>query len=168
MSFTNSRKISRKAPMKGVKAIGLALFDPDDLIVNTNTGVVALPASMTSIARLEVRATGNNFVETGTMDEATRTTEYVGVNTFSVPGNDIALRQQVQGNDGFLQVVFVEDYNGKIYVAGSQNGADVMTIVGGTDTQGFTITINSKEAEAAYELAAAGITAYRAAIAAEA
>lgn len=154
--------------MKGVKAIGLALFDGDNLIANTPTGVIALPASMEDIVRLEVKATGNNFVETGTFDEATRTTEYVGVNTMFLAGNDIALRNQVQGNDGFLQVVFIEDYNGKIYVSGSQNGADVMTIVGGTDSQGWTLTINSRESEPMYELAAAGITAYKAAIAAEA
>lgn len=166
MSFINSRKISRKAPMKGIKAIGLALFNGDDLIVNTATGVITLPVSMTSVIRLEVKATGNNFVETGTFDEATRTTEYVGVNTLFLAGNDLALRNQVQGNDGFLQVVFIEDYNGKVHVAGSQNGADIMTIVGGTDSQGFTVTVNSKEAEAAYELAAAGITVYKAVIAA--
>lgn len=169
--FQNSRKISRKAPMKGVKAIGLVLFKNNDLVVNTSNGVITLPASMTTppaIVRLEVKATGNNFVETGTFDEATRTTEYAGVNTFFIAGNDLALRNQVQGNDGFLQVVFIEDYNGKIHVAGSQNGADVVTVVGGTDSQGWMITINSKEAEAAYELAAAGITAYRAAIVAEA
>lgn len=153
--------------MKGVKAIGLALFDGEDLIANTPTGVIALPASMTAIVRLEVKATGNNFVETGTFDEATRTTEYAGVNTMFLAGNDIALRNQVQGNDGFLQVVFIEDYNGKIYVAGSQNGADVMTIVGGTDSQGWTLTVNSRESEPMYELAAAGITAYKAVIAAE-
>lgn len=166
MAFLNSRKVSRKAPMKGVKAIGLALFDQDDLIVNTVTGVIALPLTMTSIVRLEVKATGNNYVETGTFDEATRTTEYVGVNTFFLAGNDLALRNQVQGNDGFLQVIFIEDYNGKIQVAGSQNGADVMTIVGGTDSQGWTLTVNSKEAEAAYELDAAGIAAYKLLIAA--
>lgn len=162
MAFSNSRNISRKAPMKGVKAIGLALFDPEDLIANTGTGVIALPASMLSVTRLEVKATGNNFVETGTFDEATRTMEYVGVNTFFLAGNDLALRNAVQGNDGYLQVVFIEDYNGKIYVAGSQNGADIATVVGGSDSQGFTVTINSKEAEPAYELGAAGITAYRA------
>lgn len=162
MAFTTSRTVSRKAPMKGVKAIGLVLFDPDDLVVNTVTGVLVLPAAFTSITRLEVRATGNNFVETGTFDEATRTTEYVGVNTFFVPGIDISLRNEVQGNDGFLQVVFIEDYNNKVYVAGSQNGADIMTIVGSTDTQGFALTVNSKESTPMFELSEAAITAYRA------
>jgi hypothetical protein len=167
MSLTKSRNASRLAPMKGVKAIGIAPYLASAPVVNTTTGVIELPDHITtpaSIARLEVKATGNNFVETGTFDEATRTNEYVGVNTFFVPGNDIALRNELQGNNGILKTVFVEDYNGKIYCLGAKNGCDIMTIVGGSDSQGFTITINSKEAEMAYELTGAGITDYQASI----
>lgn len=167
MGLTNSRIVSRTAPMKGVKAIAFAPYDPTDLVTNTTPGVVALPASMTTppaIARVEVRATGNNIVETGTFDEATRTNEYVGVNTFFIPGNDLALRNQIQGYAGILQVMFIEDYNGKFYVLGSQNGCDVMTVVGGSDSQGFMVTVNSKEKELMYELTGAGITAYQSAL----
>jgi len=163
MGLTNSRLISRKAPMKGVKAIGFAPFLASDPVVNTATGVIILPVGMTtvpSIARVEVKATGNNIVDTGTFDEATRTNEYVAVNTFFIPGIDIALRTQIQGYAGILQTIFIEDYNGKIYVQGSQNGCDVMTLVSGTDSQGFALTINSKEPEAMYELAEAGKADY--------
>lgn len=167
MGITKSRRVSREAPMKGIKAIGIAPYLDTDLIVNTVTGVVDLPNSMTTpaaIARFELRATGNNFVETGTFDEATRTNEYVGVNTFFIPGNDDELRTQLDGNAGLLKVVFIEDFNGKVRVVGSQNGCDIMTVVGGTDTQGFTVTVNSKELDLAYSLTAAAITEYRASI----
>lgn len=163
MSLTKSRIISRQAPMKGVKAVGIGAYLATAPVVNTVTGVVALPAHITTpstIARLEVKATGNNIVETGTFDEATRTMEYVGVNSFFVPGNDVALRNELQGNSGILKTVFIEDYNGKVYCLGAKNGCDIMTIVGGSDSQGFTITINSKEAELMYELTGAGLTAY--------
>jgi hypothetical protein len=163
MGLTKSRLISRKAPMKGVKAIGLAPFLAADPILNTATGVIDLPNHMSSpaaIARIEVKATGNNIVETGTFDEATRTNEFVGVNTFFIPGNDDVLRKEIQTDSGILKTVFIEDYNGKIYVLGSKNGCDIMTIVGGSDTQGFTITINSKEAELMYVLAPSGVTEY--------
>jgi len=163
MGLTKSRIISRQAPMKGVKAIGIAPYLASAPVVNTVTGVLVLPTHITtpaSIARLEVKATGNNIVETGTFDEATRTNEYVGVNTFFVPGNDIALRNELQGNSGILKTVFIEDYNGKIYCLGAKNGCDIMTIVGGSDSQGFTLTINSKEAEMMYELAATGLEDY--------
>ena len=161
--LTASRIVSRKAPMKGVKAIAFAPFLASDPVVNTPTGVIILPVGMTTppaIARVEVKATGNNIVETGTFDEATRTNEFVGVNTFFIPGNDIALRNQIQGYAGILQTMFIEDYNGKIYALGSQNGCDVMTLVGGSDSQGFAVTVNSKEAELMFELAAAGVTDY--------
>lgn len=161
--LTTSRNVSRKAPMKGVKAIAFAPFDASDPVVNTATGVITLPVGMTTppaIARVEVKATANNIVETGTFDEATRTNEFVGVNTFFIPGNDIDLRNQLQSYAGILQTMFIEDYNGKTYVLGSQNGCDVMTLVGGSDSQGFTVTVNSKEVELMYELAASGKTSY--------
>jgi len=163
MGLTKSRIISRQAPMKGVKAIGIAPYLASAPVVSTLTGVLVLPTHITtapSIARLEVKATGNNIVETGTFDEATRTNEYVGVNTFFVPGNDIALRNELQGNSGILKTVFIEDYNGKVYCLGAKNGCDIMTIVGGSDSQGFTLTINSKEAEMMYELATTGVEDY--------
>ena len=149
--------------MKGVKAIAFAPFLASDPVMNTITGVVELPEGMTTpaaIVRVEVKATGNNIVDTGTFDEATRTNEYVAVNTFFIPGNDIELRNGLQSYAGHLQTVFIEDYNGKVYVQGSKNGCDVMTVVGGTDSQGFTVTVNSKEAEAMYELTGAGLTEY--------
>lgn len=167
MGLTKSRLISRAAPMKGVKAIGFAPFLASSPVVNTATGVIALPIGMTTpaaIARVEVKATGNNIVDTGTFDEATRTNEFVAVNTFFIPGIDIELRTQIQSYAGILQTIFIEDYNGKIYVQGAKNGCDVMTLVNGTDSQGFSLTINSKEAEAMYTLAPAGITAYNSAL----
>ena len=167
MGLTKSRVVSRTAPMKGVKAIAFAPYDPSDLVENTPTGVVALPAVMTTppaIARVGVKATGNNVVDTGTFDEATRTIEYAGVNTFFIPGNDIALRNEIQSYAGILVTMFIEDYNSKIYCLGSQNGCDVMTLVGGTDSQGFQVTVNSKEKEPMYEVTGAGITAYQSSI----
>ena len=167
MSVINSRKVSRKAPMKGVKAIAFAPYLASAPVVNTPTGVVILPIGMTTppaIARIEVRATGNNVVDTATFDEATRTNEYVGVNTFFIAGNDIALRNEMQGNAGILQTMFIEDYNGKIYVMGSQNGCDVMTSAFSSDTQGWSLTVNSKEVDAMYELAELGKVDYLAGI----
>jgi len=163
MGLTASRIVSRTAPMKGVKAIGIAPYLASDTVQNTITGVVDLPEHIfgdDTIARFEVKASGNNIVETGTFDEATRTNEYVGVNTFFIPGNDLALRNELQGNSGYLKTVFIEDYNGKVYALGSQNGCDIMTIVGGSDSQGFTITINSKEKELMYELAESAVSNY--------
>jgi hypothetical protein len=167
MGLTNSRLISRKGPMKGVKAVSFAPFLASDPVVNTATGVVVLPAAIPAsagIARVEVRATGNNILDTGTFDEATRTTEFVAVNTFFIPGIDLVLRNQIQGMDGILQTIFIEDYNGKIYVQGAKNGCDVMSLINGTDSQGFAVTINSKENEAMFELAPEGIVLYDAAL----
>jgi hypothetical protein len=167
MAFTTSRLVSRKAPMKGIRAVGFAPFLASTPIVNTAIGVVTLPAIIKtppSIARIEVKASSNNSVDTGTFDEATRTNEYVNVLTFFVAGNDLSLRNQVQGSAGILQSIFLEDYNGKIYSVGNTNGCDIMTLVGGTDQQGFTFTVNSKEVDMMYELAPAGITEYRAAL----
>lgn len=164
--FTNSRKVSRKSPMKGVKAIGIANYLASDPVINTPTGVADLPTTLIAakIARIEVRATGNNVLDTGTFDEATRTNEYVAVNTFFVPGIDDKLRTSIQGYAGILTTIFIEDYNGKIYVAGAQNGCDVMTNAFGTDTQGFSLTINSREVDPMYVLTTDAIAEYNAAL----
>ena len=86
--------------------------------------------------------------------------EYVNVLTFFIPGNDIELSNELDGIAGNLKTVFIEDFNGKIYALGSKNGCDIMTVTGGSDSQGYTITINSKEVEKMYTLAAGGVTDY--------
>lgn len=163
--LSKSRKLPCDLPnMKGIRAISFGKYDASDLIINTVTGVTDLPSIYTtapSIARFEVKATANVFTETGTFDaEASRTNEYVGALTVAIPGNDLALRTMIQTLTGQLWVVFLEDYNGKIFVAGSQNGADVTTSVFSTDTQGYNLTIATKERELKYELTGAGIVDY--------
>lgn len=152
------------APMKGIKSIAFGAYDSDNLIVNTTTGVIDLPTIYTtapSIAKFEVKATANVFTETGTFDaEATRTNEYVGALTVMIPGNDLALRADITKLVGSLWVVFLEDYNGKIFVVGSQNGTEVSSSVFSTDTQGYTLTIGTKERELKYELTGNGLVDY--------
>lgn len=168
--LTASRKLPGTAPMKGLKAIGFAPYDSLDLIDNSETGVVALPSSITapvggSIARFEVKATSNVFTETGTFDaEATRTNEYVGSLTVAIPGNDLGLTNIVGKLVGQRWVVFMEDYNGKIHVAGSQNGAEVPSAVFSTDAQGYTLTISTREKDLKYEVTGLGVTAYTTAL----
>lgn len=167
MSLTKSRNISRNAPMKGIKAIGIAPFTPGDLVVNTITGVVILPVSMTTtptIARVEVKASGNKIDDNGTFDKETRTVEFVSALSFFIPGNDDVLRKEIQGYAGNLKTVFIEDYNGTVRCLGSQNGCDILTTNFSSDTQGWTVTVDSRELEAAYSLTALGIADYQDAI----
>jgi hypothetical protein len=163
MGLTKSRNISRTAPMKGIKAIGIAPFTVGDVVVNTATGVLVLPLSMTTvptIARLEVRASGNKIDDNGALDKETRTSEFIGALSFFVPGNDDVLRKEIQGYAGILKTVFIEDYNGTVRCLGSQNGCDILTTSFSSDTQGWTITIDSREVEAAYSLTALAIADY--------
>lgn len=168
MSLTKSRLISRAAPMKGIKAIGIAPFTPGDLVINTITGVVTLPASMgtalaPAIARVEVKASGNKIDDNGTFDKETRTVEFVSALSFFIPGNDETLRTEIQGYAGILKTVFIEDYNGTVRCLGSQNGCDILTTSFSSDTQGWTVTVDSRELNAAYSLTALGIVDYVAA-----
>jgi hypothetical protein len=162
--LTKSRKLPCAAPMKGIKAVSFGVYNSTNLIANTPTGVIALPTIYTtppSVARFEVKATANVFTETGTFDfEASRTNEYVGALTVLIPGNDLALTKTIQTLVGQLWVVFLEDYNGKVHVVGSQNGTDVSSAVYSSDTQGYTLTISTKERELKYELTGAGLVDY--------
>jgi len=164
MGLTNSRIVSRTAPMKGVKAVSFGNFLASTPVVNTATGVIALPDNISAIQRVNVKATGNNSLDPGVFDPETRTSEYAAVLSFFIPGNDDTLRKEIQTFSGFLQTIFIEDYNGKIYVLGSKNGCELVSYGFSSDKQGWDIVINSKEAEAMYVLAAAGVTAYLAAL----
>jgi choline kinase len=72
----------------------------------------------------------------------------------------LALTKTIQTLVGQLWVVFLEDYNGKVHVVGSQNGTDVSSAVYSSDTQGYTLTISTKERELKYELTGAGLVDY--------
>jgi hypothetical protein len=167
-SLTASRKKTGFVRPKGYKAISFAKWDSSNLIVNTVTGVVTLPTSITTtkgIYRFEVKNTADNFIETFTKDLVTMTGQFAGAGTFALTYCDrITNLKDAQALIDCTWNVFFEGNDGTIIVAGCVNGADIMTVVESTDAQGFLFTLATTEPTSAYTLTGAGITAYNSGI----
>jgi hypothetical protein len=166
-TLTSSRKKTGFAKPKGYKAISFAYWDSANIIENSPTGVLTIPAGITDIYRFEVKNTADNFIETATKDLVTMTGNKAGVGTFALMYCDrIKNTADAQALlDGVFNIFF-EHNDGSITVAGAVNGGDITNIVESTDAQGFLFTANTMEPEFAYTLSAAAATAYNAAIAA--
>jgi hypothetical protein len=166
-TLTASRKKTGFIKPKGYKAIGFAVWDSANIIQNTSTGVIALPAGITAVYRFEVKNTADNFIETASKDPVTMTGNKAGVGTFALMYceriKNLADAQALL--DGVFNVFFEHNDGTSITLAGAANGADIITIVESTDAQGFLFTLNTFEPAFAYTLAAAGVTAYNAIIA---
>lgn len=168
-TLTASRKKSGFVKAKGIKAISFADFVGSDPIVNTATGVLVLPASITDIYRFEVKNTADNFIETASKDLTTMTGIKAGVGTFALMYCDRVknLTDAQALLDGVFNVFF-EHNDGSITVAGCTNGGEIITVVESTDAQGFLFTLNTFEPSFAYTLTEAAVTAYTTAIVASA
>jgi len=164
-TLTASRKKSGFIKPKGYKAISFADWDSANIIQNTSTGVMVIPAGITEVYRFEVKNTADNFIETATKDPVTMTGNKAGVGTFALMYCDrIANVTDAQALlDGVFNVFF-EHNDGSITVAGAVNGGEIMTVVESTDAQGFLFTLNTFEPEFMYTLAPAAVTAYNSAI----
>ena len=164
-TLTASRAKTGFVKPKGYKAISFANWDSANIIENSPTGVLTIPAGITSIYRFEVKNTADNFIETATKDLTTMTGNKAGVGTFALMYcnriNNVKDAQALL--DGTFNMFF-EHNDGSITVAGAVNGADIMSVVESTDAQGFLFTANTMEPEFAYTLSAAAVTAYNAAI----
>lgn len=166
-TLLNSRKRTGFARAKGLKAVGFAKWDGSDLVVNTATGVIALPTTMTDVFRFELKNTADVITETATKDMNTMTAMKVGAVTIALRYcNRLNNIKDVQALLDGVWVLFAEHNDGTIAVYGSENGVDVVTAVESSEEQGFVLTLASNEKDSAYQLAAAGVAEYELLIAA--
>ncbi len=178
MSITldKSRRLGCVSGMSGIKAIGIAVFNPAAKLAKTAGGVIDVATSYgaSTIARLEVKNTTINYVENGVSGGDNRSTGVTGnlPAVVSVPlGADLEYVQFVEEALKGELGIFIEKKDGTIVAAGSQNGALAVTIddqTGGAigDLNGFTMTINTLEPDFSrgYLLTGQGLTDYAAAL----
>jgi len=176
VTLTKSRKLACFSGMAGVQAIGIGAYDAANKVVTTATGVIDLatmfPAS--SIARIELKNTTTNYLETATVGIDNRSVGVVGdiPCVFNVPvGGDLETAKFVKELLKGEFVLFIEKKDGTIVVAGSQLGAHVATATdqtGGaiTDLNGYTVTIHTEEPSFSreYLVTGAGLVDYAAAL----
>jgi len=174
--LTKSMKLACVSKQAGIKAIGIAPYDALDLITKTVTGVTTLPAmyGANSIARLELKNTTTKYLENGVTGGDNRSSGVTGnlPCIFNIPENgEVEITTMVETLMKGEFVFFIEYKNGKIAVAGTQNGAMVNTADGDTggtigDLVGYTVNIQTMEPDFSkgYVLSGTALTSYAAAL----
>lgn len=176
--LTTSRKIPCTASIAGIKAISFGVYNSLSRVVTTTAGVVtiATPYTTGTLARFEVKNTTAKFLENGTKGADSNAKNVKGAVSLmlAIPAETADRLAVSKIADTLMDrqwVLFLELKDGSIVCAGSQNGADVLTLdadtgATGNDMNGFTVNITTDEHEFAskYTLTGAGITEYAAAL----
>ncbi|CAC9972910.1 hypothetical protein [Flavobacterium panici] len=175
-SISKSRKLACMSGMAGVKAVGVAPFDSLNRLSVTGAGVTTLATvfSGSTIARLELKNTTVNYLETATMGGDNRSTSVVGdiPCVFNVAkGTDLETVKLINELIKGEVVLFLEKNDGSIVAAGSQFGAVATTATDQTggaiaDLNGFTVTFHTEESEFSrnYVLSSTALSDYATAI----
>lgn len=176
VTLTKSYKLKDQSTQSGIRAIGIGVFNSTNRVEKTINGVEDLATyyAATTISRLEVKNTTTKFLETGVSGGDNRATGYNGAitATFSVPkGSELDRANMITELTKGEVVLFLEQYDGTVKVAGSQNGALASAPIadtGGTigDLKGYTISFNTMEADLSdlYLLTGAALVDYAAAL----
>tara|TARA_R110000744_G_scaffold121116_2_gene225538 strand:+ start:10147 stop:10692 length:546 start_codon:yes stop_codon:yes gene_type:complete len=175
VTLTKSKKLACNSSLSGIKAIGVASWNSTAL-VKTATGVIDLATSYAAgtIARMEVKNSTINFVENGVSGGDSRSKGVTGnlPVILNVPtGADVEYAEIVEQLLNGEVCLFLEKKDGTIIAAGSQFGAQAVTVddqTGGTvgDLNGFTVTFQTMEPDFSrgYILTGAALTEYAAAL----
>ena len=143
----------------GVKQIDLSPFVAANIYTITAGEIATLPVGLTAVFTYEVKATGNLFTDTPTVNADTRTVEFVQSLTALIhrltKEKDVQLQLLIYGR----VVAFVHDYNGNVWALGIDSGMEVTTLAKSTDTQTYTVTLEAKDNKFAPLLSTAAKTA---------
>lgn len=176
VTLTKSRKLPCFSSISGVAAIGIGVYDSANRVVTTPTGVISLDSQFPalSIARVELKNTTTNYLETATTGGDNRSTSVMGdiPCVFNVPvGGDIDTAKFIKEVMKGEVVLFIEKKDGSIVCAGSQLGAQAITVTDQTggaigDLNGYTVTFHTEEPSFSreYLLTAPALVDYAAAL----
>lgn len=176
VTLTKSRKLPCFSGISGISAIGIGVYASNNRVVTTSTGVTALATQFPAltIARVELKNTTTNYLETATVGGDNRSQSVMGdiPCVFNVAvGGDIETAKFIKEIMKGEVVLFLEKKDGTIVVAGSQEGAQAITITDQTggaigDLNGFTVTFHTEEPRFSreYLLTAPALVDYAAAL----
>tara|TARA_B100000809_G_scaffold6846_1_gene6824 strand:+ start:1917 stop:2444 length:528 start_codon:yes stop_codon:yes gene_type:complete len=149
LNLASGRSLGCKNNVGGLKNIYFSAFAPlGETIVE---GEVTVITETPVLYKYEIK--GNSSLETSiTSSRENGTTFYTSTLNLTLPILDRETQQQIKILAADRPIIFVEDYNGKLYLVGLENGAEVTggTIVTGAamgDLSGFTLTLEAQEKE---------------------
>jgi len=151
--LTSGRALGCKTSVGGLKAVYFADFGTLGA-TTISSGEITAVAGTPDFFKYEIK--GSSSLET-TINSSREngTTFYTQTLNLTLPILDKATQEEIKILATSRPHVAVEDYNGKFFLVGLENGAEVNggTIVTGTamgDMSGFTLTMEAMEKDPAY------------------
>lgn len=170
-TINRSRKLGQKKNFSGIKAVGFLPFTNLTLAASNYFEGAGMTSSSgtASVYRYDLKNDGNTYSEEITSDRNTGTTVYNGTLTLTLPTLDKETRDQIKLLAYDRCQVFLEAFDGKIFLAGLKCGCE---LTGGTlatggargDMAGFTLTLSTQEDEPLVFVGATGSAIYNSAI----
>ena len=149
LNLSSGRSLGCKNNVGGLKNVYFTAYG--SLTETVVEGEVTAITGTPELYKYEIK--GNSSLET-TINSSREngTTFYTSTLNLTLPILDRETQQEIKILAAERPIIFVEDYNGKLYLVGSQNGAEVTggTIVTGAamgDLSGFTLTFEAQEKE---------------------
>ena len=165
--LTSGRSLGCKTSVGGLKAVYFADFGT----LGTTTiadGEITAVSGTPDFYKYDIK--GSSSLETTiTSSRENGTTFYTQTLNLTLPILDKATQEQIKILATARPHVAVEDYNGKFFLVGLENGAEVNggTIVSGAamgDMSGFTLTMEAMEVAPAFFVTSTVVTANESAV----
>ncbi len=146
--LSKGRKLPCKDQKGGVKNIYIANYDSYGVVVAGN--IVTGLGTLTEVFKWELKGSANTFVETPTSSRDNGTTFFSQALACTFPKLDAETQTELTLMMYGRPLVFVEDYNGNVKLAGIDNGMDAtggsITMGGASgDLTGFTLEATGEE-----------------------
>lgn len=167
-AVTKGRTEPCKDTLGGIRAYYLANFDEaDGALTVSGSEVTAIAAELTTVYKFDALAEGNTFDEAliGSRESGTRVNTQTL--TMVLKKQDVLTHAEIDSIVAGRPVVFVEDNNGNIHVAGITEGMETTGSTVGTggaksDFNGYNLTLSAQENTLAPLLDASTKTALKA------
>lgn len=149
---TKGRKLPCKDQKAGIKALYFANYDNYAMVVASS--VLTSLGTLADVFKWEVKGTGNTLTETANTSRDNGTTFFSQVVAASLTRLDAETQHEMKLLIWGRPLVFIEDYNGNIKLAGLDSGMEATggTIVTGGasgDLSGFTLEMTGEEKDPA-------------------
>lgn len=166
-NLTLGRKLPCRTGSGGLRAISFAPWSVDTVMTGTTQEIAVISSAITNVYRYEVKNSGNAYTETIAGDADTRSVLYNGELAVVLQKLDKETTNEIKMLGMGELVIFLEDYNGHVYVIGNGTGALLTagTIVSGgarADMQGYNLTFSTSEVEPYWTLSEAAEAQYKA------
>ena len=166
VTLSKGRKLPCKSGTGGLKAVSFAPWSEGTIMSGATGEIATISTGITSVYRYELKNSGNQYTETPVTDIDARTTLFNGELSLVLQRLDLETKNEIKMLAMGELVIFIEDYNGNVFVIGNGVGALLSGgsfVTGGAraDMNGFNLTFSTSENEPFLQLSTAAVTQYK-------